>query len=126
MSYWQLILLFILDFIFWTPVQFQISLNMSNNKYLSLINMLGYVPFILAFLVGLTKGKELLWKVGFVGLCASVITGFFVVWDLNRSMEGGWSYYGSWTGLVLTMIIKAVIVAVLTYIGGFLKGLFFK
>lgn len=126
MSIGQLILLFILDFLFWTPSQFQISLNMSNSRYLTLFNMLWYFPLILAFLVGFAKGKDVFWKVGVVGLFASIISGLFAILDLNRSMEGGWAYYGSWTGLVLTIIIEAVIVAVLAYLGGFLKGKFFK
>lgn len=77
-----------------------------------------------AFLLGLTKGKDIVWKVGIVGLNTSILSSFFSVWDLNRSIEGGWANYGSPVGLTITIVIETVVVMVLTYLGGYLKEKF--
>jgi hypothetical protein len=95
-----------------------------SNQYVlvgHILNVIGYVPFIIAFLIGFFYGKECFLKVGLCGLLVSVISSIATIWDLNHSVEGGWSGYGSTLGLIIVIIIFTFGVGILTLFGGWLR-----
>lgn len=123
------VFLFLVDTIFWGLSQLEFSLKLHQQRNLLLgkiVDMLFYVPFGVAFFIGYFKGKDVFWKLGLVALLAATVAAFIAVWDINRQVEGGWEYYGSWPGIIGFVLGVAVATAVFAFCGGWLRDFLWR
>lgn len=120
------ILMLLLNILFWLPSSLELSLGLHSRGSLSMgkiFDMLFYIPFVVALGFGFSQGKVVYWRVGLCGFVAAVIYGLLSIWDTNRSVEGGWYLYGSWTGLVATVFLLTFSTSILALIGGLVKDI---
>lgn len=130
------IFLTVLNLFFWLPDAFQLTRGQLIDSDLMqfLLDTLPYdprgrtffVPFAIAFMFGVYKGKRGYVQAGVSGLIAAAAFGYVSFWDIEHGVQGGWAEYGTWSGFAIIIVLATLVTTSLAFAGGYVRNRFYQ